>query len=124
MADPPMSHWEADPYSLYSYLILDANVPYVHYLSVNIQGNEMFTGEEAFCYVPSFSFFRSEDNTELVFNVGDHHEHLHLVFRQAEPVDLEGSGLPTECECEDVLGGRASVVRRQRSRSGSSEMAD
>ncbi len=93
-----MSHWEADPDALYTYLIednsLNNDARYTHYMVSNIPGSNMEYGEDVFCYIPSFSFFRPEQEDgslgdSFEFKVGQHHEHLHLVYRQNGPVDFQ-----------------------------------
>ncbi len=104
----PVSEDESEDY--FTYMLLDASVPYLHWLAVNIKGGDWSTAEDAFCFIPSYSLFFKEDNSRLIFNDENVHEHMHMVFKQEGYIDLATSDFPQECGCEDVLQGRFGTV--------------
>ncbi len=90
--------------------MLDASVPWVHYMVTNIPGSIICEGEEVFAYVPDFAFFTNTLDTSLVYDVDNWNDHLHLIFNQTDYIEqdtLPGGG---ESNCDNVIYGRYGVV--------------
>ncbi len=114
MVNPPWIHFEADKNALYTYLIEDVSITdggrFVHYMRVNVQGNDMSTGQDAFCYIPPFTFFPDPENPDaLLFDPENVHEYVHLVYRQSGEVDPEAMGFG-ECGCDMMLAKRFNTL--------------
>ncbi len=110
MREKPISNWKGSKNKYYTYLILDTGPSYIHYLGVNIKGDNWDTVQDAFCYIPPFYFERNEDASGLVLDGDGYNQHLHVVLEQPGYIDLPKSDFPQECGCENPLGGRVGIV--------------
>ncbi len=66
MLSPPVAYWDADNDTYYTYVLEDTGVPLVHYLMVNVPGNDMGRGEVVFEYIPSFSLNYKNNDQDFV----------------------------------------------------------
>ena len=96
MLEPPTPCFNADPEAKYTYIVVDfgakerEDLRYIHFMKSNIEGDDPTTGDVILGYVPSFTFYETDegelDDDPTLFN-----EHGHFIYRQTEdiPVDEE-----------------------------------